>query len=195
MSESATILAAQRRYFNSGATLPLPGRRAALKRLLNAVTAREEEILAALAQDLGKARMEGYLTEVGIVKSELNAMLRHLDRWAKPRRWARSWRISPPAAWSGPSPMAWCWCRAPGTTRSSSVSRRWRGALAAGNCVMIKPGSAAPATAAVIAGLIADAFAPEYVHVLRLGGDSHEEILAEHYDYILFTGSQQQHCP
>ena len=49
MSESATILAAQRRYFNSGATLPLPGRRAALKRLLNAVTAREEEILAALA--------------------------------------------------------------------------------------------------------------------------------------------------
>ena len=62
MSESATILAAQRRYFNSGATLPLPGRRAALKRLLNAVTAREEEILAALAQDLGKARMEGYLT-------------------------------------------------------------------------------------------------------------------------------------
>ena len=86
MSESAVILAAQRRYFNSGATLPPAARRAALRRLLDAVTEREDEILNALSEDLGKARMEGYLTEVGIVKSELRAMLRHLDRWARPRR-------------------------------------------------------------------------------------------------------------
>ena len=191
MSESATILAAQRRYFNSGATLPLPGRRAALKRLLNAVTAREEEILAALAQDLGKARMEGYLTEVGIVKSELNAMLRHLDRWAKPRRVGTPLAHFPSRSMVWPEPYGVVLVQSPWNYPFQLCLAPVAGALVAGNCVMIKPGSAAPATAAVIAGLIADAFAPEYVHVLRLGGDSHEEILAEHYDYILFTGSQR----
>lgn len=191
MSESAVILAAQRRYFNSGATLPPAARRAALRRLLDAVTEREDEILNALSEDLGKARMEGYLTEVGIVKSELRAMLRHLDRWARPRRVGTPLAHFPSRSVVWPEPYGVVLVQSPWNYPFQLCLAPVAGALAAGNCVMIKPGSAAPATAAVIAELIAAAFPPQYVHVLRPGGDSHEEILAEHYDYILFTGSQR----
>ena len=108
MSESARILKLQREFFNSGATLPVEGRKVALHRLLNAVTAREAEILAALQQDLGKAPMEGYLTEVGIVKAELRTALKHLDGWARPPRGAHpadpvagSEQNLPRAVWRG----------------------------------------------------------------------------------------------
>ncbi len=162
-----------------------------MKRLLNAVTAREEEILAALAQDLGKARMEGYLTEVGIVKSELNAMLRHLDRWAKPRRVGTPLAHFPSRSIVWPEPYGVVLVQSPWNYPFQLCLAPVAGALAAGNCVMIKPGSAAPATAAVIAGLIADAFAPEYCPCAAPRRRQPRGDLAEHYDYILFTGSQR----
>ena len=191
MSESARILKLQREFFNSGATLPVEGRKVALHRLLNAVTAREAEILAALQQDLGKAPMEGYLTEVGIVKAELRTALKHLNGWARPRVVPTPLTLLPAVSKIYPEPYGVVLVQSPWNYPFQLCIAPVAGALAAGNCVMIKPSSSSPATAAVIEKLIGDVFEERYVHVLKAGGDSHEEILAEAYDYIIFTGSQR----
>ena len=191
MSESARVLAAQRRYFATGATLPTAFRRAALRRLLNAVTARKEQILDALHSDLGKAPMEGYLTEVGLVKSEIADQLRHLERWSRPRCSLPPLAQFPALGRVLPEPYGAVLILSPWNYPFLLSVSPLAGALAAGNCALLKPATAAPATAAVLQKLIADVFSPAYVHVLSPTGDSHEEILRQQYDYILFTGSQR----
>lgn len=103
------VTARQRAYFRSGATLPLPARRRALEALLRGLADREDALLAALEADLGKPPMEGYMTELGLVREELRFHLKHLARWATSRPGARSAR----------SPTALCSSCPPGTTRSS----------------------------------------------------------------------------
>ena len=78
------VTARQRAYFRSGATLPLPARRRALEALLRGLADREDALLAALEADLGKPPMEGYMTELGLVREELRFHLKHLARWARP---------------------------------------------------------------------------------------------------------------
>ena len=80
------IIAAQRRYFNSGATRNTGFRRRMLARLEEAVRRHEAELLAALKTDLNKTAFEGYETELALVLSELREARRGLDRWARPRR-------------------------------------------------------------------------------------------------------------
>ena len=84
--EMDQILAGQRRYFLSGATLPVDFRVAMLKKLRDAVRAREADIAAALAADLGKSGYEGFMCETGLVLSELSHLIRHTPRYARPRR-------------------------------------------------------------------------------------------------------------
>ena len=103
------VTARQRAYFRSGATLPLPARRRALEALLRGLADREDALLAALEADLGKPPMEGYMTELGLVREELRFHLKHLARWPTSRPGARSAR----------SPTALCSSCPPGTTRSS----------------------------------------------------------------------------
>lgn len=113
------VTARQRAYFRSGATLPLPARRRALESLLQGLTDQEGALLAALEADLGKPSFEGYMTELGLVREELRFHLKHLARWARPRRVPPRWPTSRPGARSARSPTALCSSCPPGTTRSS----------------------------------------------------------------------------
>ena len=80
------ILADQRRYFLSGATLPVEFRVAMLKKLHSAVRAHEADIADALTADLGKSDYEGFMCETGLVLSELSYLIRRTPRLARPRR-------------------------------------------------------------------------------------------------------------
>ena len=83
-SKIREIVAAQRRFFRSGVTLPLRWRIEQLKRLKSAVIAHEREFEEALARDLGRSRVEAYLCDIGPIIVEINEMLRGLRRWARP---------------------------------------------------------------------------------------------------------------
>ena len=85
-TEIQQIVARQRRYFLSGATLPLAARNRALTRLYDAIRLHEKEILDALKADLGKSKMESYMCEIGLVLSEIRYMRKHLPRFAKEKR-------------------------------------------------------------------------------------------------------------
>ena len=80
------ILQKQREFFATGATLDVSFRIAMLKKLRAALDAKEADILAALQQDLGKSDFEGFMCEVGLVRSELTFMLRKTKKLSKEKR-------------------------------------------------------------------------------------------------------------
>lgn len=79
------IVESQRRFFRTGATLPVSFRREMLQRLLGAVNRYEVEIGKALAADLGKSGYESFMCETGLARGEISWMLRHVGRLARER--------------------------------------------------------------------------------------------------------------
>ena len=63
------------------------------------------------------------------------------------------------------------------------------GALAAGNCAIVKPSAYAPATSSVIAKIVGECFAQEHCAVVEGGRAENTGLLALPFDYIFFTGS------
>ena len=59
------IVAIQRKFFRTGATLPIKWRIQQLKKLKAAVIAHATDFEGALAADLGRSRVEAYLCDVG----------------------------------------------------------------------------------------------------------------------------------
>ena len=76
----------QRSSFQALQPSPVDERLDQLEMLKNAILQREDEICAALESDLGKCAGEAYMTEIGLVLSEINYAMKHLKKWARPRR-------------------------------------------------------------------------------------------------------------
>ena len=107
----AAIVSDQRRYFATGATLPVEYRIEALKKLRQLLLDNEAAIAEALHSDLGKSPMEGYMCEAGMVVSEISYLLRHVRRYAKEktvvtRGWVRPCTSSRPGPSAVPAPTA-----------------------------------------------------------------------------------------
>lgn len=185
----ADIFVAQQNYFRSGNTRDYDFRIASLKSLEAAIRKREDDILAALATDFSKPVFESYISELDLVYQEISHVCRHLKRWMSPRRVrtpllhfrARSHIHREPVGvvliispWNYPFQLA----------VSPLVS-----ALAAGNCVMLKPSEISTYTSELLARIIAQCFAPEHVQVINGGVAVAEELLDLSFDHILFTGS------
>ena len=184
------IVERQRRFFRTGATLPVSFRLAMLKKLRDAVDRYEEEIGAALAADLGKSGYESFMCETGLVQGEISWMLRHTGRLAKEHTVptplaqfaARSFRKFSPygnvlimSPWNYPllltlDPLA--------------------DAIAAGNTAVVKPSAYAAASGALLAKMIGECFPPEYVAVVTGGREENAALLEEKFDFVFFTGSQ-----
>ena len=188
--EMDQILAGQRRYFLSGATLPVDFRVAMLKKLRDAVRAREADIAAALAADLGKSDYEGFMCETGLVLSELSHLIRHTPRYARPRR------VAPPLAqfasrsYQLPVPYGNVLIMSPWNYPLLLTLDPLADAIAAGNTAIVKPSAYSPATSEVIQKLIAECFPPEYVAVVTGGRAENAALLEKKYDLLFFTGSQ-----
>ena len=185
----SSLLSAQRGYFRSGNTLPLPARKQALHALLRQVTLQEGALLAALREDLGKARFEGYMTEVGLVKDELRFHLKHLDRWAGERRVPTPLAQFPGRSRVRPEPYGVALIMAPWNYPVQLSLEPLVGALSAGNCAVLKPSAYAPASSRALAELIAKALPPELAAVVEGGREENEALLEQRFDYIFFTGS------
>lgn len=184
-----SLLSHQRAYFHSGVTLPVANRKKYLNALLREVTMQEGALLAALRQDLGKAAFEGYMTEVGLVRDELRFQLRHLDQWARDVRCPAPLSQFPSRCWTHAEPYGVVLIMAPWNYPVQLCLIPLIGALAAGNCAVVKPSAYAPATSRAIARLISAALPPELVSVVEGGREENQALLDEPFDYIFFTGS------
>ena len=183
-----SIVSAQRAYFAQGETLDVAFRKAALRKLRDAILARESDINAALYKDLNKSASESYMCEVGMTLAELNYVLAHVDRWAK-----KHYVLSPLAQFHARSftvhnPYGVVLIMSPWNYPFMLTMEPLIGALAAGNCCVVKPSAYAPATSAIIRDLIAECFPAEYVTVVEGGRRENQALLDQRFDYIFFTG-------
>src|SRR5919106_451572 len=88
-SQIPNVVASLRGSFDAGRTRPIEWRREQLHRLKAMLEEREGDLLDALAADLGKPRLEGWATDIGIVITDIEHTVRHLARWMKSDRvWA-----------------------------------------------------------------------------------------------------------
>ena len=182
------LVRAQRTYFQTGATLPVQTRQAALDKLRRALLAWEGRLEAALAADLNKSPAESYLCEVGLTLSELGYVRRRLARWARPRGRLPSLAQLPGRSFTLAEPRGVVLILSPWNYPLLLSLEPLVGALAAGNCCILKPSEHAPATSAALRELLAQCFPPELVSVAEGGPEVSRALLAEKFDYIFFTG-------
>ena len=187
--EIQELAAQQRIYFNTGATRTAAFRRQALERLRAALLEREEELNAALLADLNKAPAESYFTETGMVLEELRFQLKHFEKWARPRRVITPLAQFPSRGELLPEPYGCVLIMAPWNYPVQLCLTPLAGAIAAGNCAVVKPSAYAPASSAAIARLLGEIFPPEFVAVVEGGRGENRALLEQKFDYIFFTGS------
>lgn len=178
-----------RAHFQSGATLPVEHRRQALVQLKAYLKANEERILAALNADLGKAPFEGYATELGIVYDEINTCLKHLNRWAKPRRAPTPIVHFHATSKVYPSPLGVVLVFSPWNYPLQLALVPMVDAIAAGNCVALKPSRTSKATGELLTDMLASVFPPEFVCAFPGSGAMNDWLLEVKWDHIFFTGS------
>ena len=181
----------QQEYFAAGKTYELEQRIQALNRLEQGILNCEQELYAALKKDLGKSRAESYMCEVGLTLSELRFVKRHV------RKWSREKRVPTPLAqfhaksFTVQEPYGVVLIMSPWNYPVLLTLEPLIGALAAGNCCVLKPSAYSPATSAVMKKMIADAFPEEYVTVVEGGREENQNLLSQKFDYIFFTGGVQ----
>lgn len=189
MKALSEILEAQRAYFRTGATLPASFRREQLDRLGAIIEAKEREILAALQKDLGKGEFEGYASEIGFVYDEIRFNRKHLRRWMRPQRVPTPIVHFPASSTIHYRPHGVSAILAPWNYPFQLALAPVVAAIAAGNCVILKPSEVAEATAEVVAQVIRDTFQEEHIAVVTGGPEVAKELTQLPVDHIFFTGS------
>ena len=188
--EINAIVAAQRKYFQTGATLPVSFRIDALRRLYDAVSGSEKEIHDALRKDLGKSGFESYMCETGLVLEEISYMLKHVRRFAGEKRVRTPLSQFHSRSYKKPSPYGVTLIMSPWNYPFMLTLSPLVDALAAGNTAVVKPSAYSPCTSEVIRQILTKCFEPQYVSVVTGGRAENTCLLHEHFDYIFFTGSQ-----
>ena len=183
------IIESQRAYFHSGATLDICFRLGMLKRLQAALTKWEKPLTDALWTDLHKSYQEAYLTELSIVKGEIKNHLRHLCRWAKPKRRPTPIKMFPSRSHIVSEPLGNTLIMAPWNYPVQLLLNPLVGAISAGCTAVLKPSPYVPNVSNVLADMIADTFEPHYVALVQGNRDVNQALLAHRFDLIFFTGS------
>jgi aldehyde dehydrogenase (NAD+) len=188
--EIDALIQTQRAYFESGATLPLSARADALKKLQAAIDVHESELLEALYEDLGKSSSESYMSEIGLVKSEITYMLSHLRTFAAEKRVHTPVSQSVARSYVKPSPRGCVLIMSTWNYPFQLTVEPLVDALAAGNTAVVKPSDYSPKTSEVMQRMLTECFPQELVAVVMGGRDANTCVMKGKFDYIFFTGSQ-----
>lgn len=178
----------ERAFFRTGKTLPYACRRDALARLRLSILAHEEDINAALHADLNKSPAEGYMCEIGMTLSELSHIQKHLSHWMKKRRAPTPLAQFHAKSFTVANPYGVVLIMSPWNYPFMLTMDPLIGAIAAGNCCVVKPSAYSPAVSAAIRTIVSECFPPEYVTVVEGGRAENNALLDQVFDYIFFTG-------
>lgn len=152
----------------------------------------QDEIVAALLEDLHKPEVETLLTEIQPVLDELHLCQKHLEQWMRPQPMPGSTGVLGPAqSFIHFEPKGVCLIIASWNCPFQLAFLPLVGALAAGNCVVLQPSELAPATSHLIATMLKSQFAEEHVRVIEGGSELSEKLLSLPFDHIFFAGSSQ----
>jgi aldehyde dehydrogenase (NAD+) len=185
-SSLQALVQQQRNFFSTGQTKPIAFRTQQLQNLQQAITKYQSAIVEAAKQDLGRPEYEAYF-EIATV-AEIKQALKSLKQWIKPQRVASPIDQFPSTAWIQPDPLGVVLIIGPWNYPFQLIISPLVGAIAAGNCAILKPSEHAPHTAKVVADMIQSAFDPQYIAVAQGDAEVSQQLLAEKFDHIFFTG-------
>jgi aldehyde dehydrogenase (NAD+) len=183
------VVARLRASFDSGRTRPLEYRQEQLAGLARFLNERESEIESAIHQDLGRPSIEIYASETALVASELALTRKKLRSWAKPQRVPTSLVGQPGTSRIYHDPLGVVLIIGPWNYPLQLVLAPLVGAIAAGNCAIVKPSEVAPTISTLLATRLPEYVDSECVRVIQGGVDETTELLSQRFDHIFYTGN------
>lgn len=183
------ILEKQRHFFKSQQTKDVNFRIQKLKDLKQEIVSREQDIYDALKKDFNKSAFEAFMSEYGLVISELNLVLKHLKSWSKPKRVKPSILTFPSTDYIYKEPYGAVLVIAPWNYPFLLAIEPLIMAIAAGNTVVLKPSELTTHTSRLVTKIVESVFKQEYVASIEGGVSVATELLEQRWDYIFFTGS------
>jgi aldehyde dehydrogenase (NAD+) len=185
------MLKQQKAFFDSHMTKDVGFRITQLEKLYSIIRSSDDLILKALYEDMKKPRLEAYAGEIALVLNEIRYALKKLSSWVKPRMKMTARPLLPSLCYTVPEPLGSVLILSPWNYPFQLALAPLVGAMAAGNCSVVKPSELAPASSEMIKGLFQDHFDPRYISIVTGGVESAQELLRQRFDYIFFTGSTQ----
>ncbi|MBD0368535.1 MAG: aldehyde dehydrogenase family protein, partial [Flavisolibacter sp.] len=187
------LLEQMQQYFASGATQGYAFRRQQLEKLKEALYNHEHDLYEALYSDLKKNKEESWITEIGFAVTEINYALKKLRRWMKPQKVKTNLLNQPSKSYVLHEPLGVVLIIGPWNYPVQLSLVPLIGAIAAGNCVMLKPSEHAPATAALLQKMIDQFFDKQYITVVQGEGATVVPQMLEQFrfDHVFYTGNTQ----
>lgn len=179
----------QKEFFTSRKTIDVNYRIESLKKLKATLEVLEQEIYAALKEDLGKSEFESFVTEYQVVTSEVNTYIKKTRRWSRPKSVRPSILNFPSTAKRYPEPYGNVLIIAPWNYPFQLALGPLVGAVAAGNTVVLKPSEFSTTTSQLLQKIIDKSFDPGHVSVVLGDGEVSQKLTSLKWDYLFFTGS------
>ncbi len=190
MSTILSNLHLMRQFFDTGNTLSYDFRKRSLLQLKEALLKYEEDLNAALYYDLHKSKEEVWLTETGMVISEIDYFLKHLKSWMKPQKVGTNLINIPGKSYIMPEPLGVTLIIAPWNYPCQLLLMPLVGAIAAGNCAVLKPSEYAKNTEAVLTKIITETYNTAYVYCVTGDGATIIPHMMNQFafNHVFFTG-------
>lgn len=182
------LIQSQRLFFTEHIAREIPFRLCALDRLQEGIRKYEPELTEALRNDLGKSAFESYASEIGLILREIKSAKKHLAGWSKEKKCPTPLFMAGSKSFVHPEPYGVVLIIAPWNYPVQLTLSPLIGAIAAGNCAIVKPSPDAPCTSDVLTRLIDECFESEYIAVTATDAHTTEMLLQERFDYIFYTG-------
>ncbi|MEH7107840.1 aldehyde dehydrogenase [Bacillus sp. JJ1764] len=183
------ILQEHHQYFHSQETKNIDFRLQQLERLKKGIIQYESKINEALRKDLGKHPFESYASEVGFVLNSITHTMKRLKKWAKPKKVKTPVALFPSKSMIRYEPYGTVLIIGPFNYPFQLLIEPLIGAIAAGNCVVLKPSEVVPNVSAVITEMVDTIFDRAYIRSIQGGVETTTSLIHASFDYIFFTGS------
>lgn len=181
----------KKEFFLEASTRSYKFRISQLTKLKNTIKENEENIINALTLDLGKPLFESYTAEIGVVYQEINHAIKSLRKWMRPRKVSTPIYLQPASSYIYPEPKGVVLIISPWNYPFQLAISPLIGAIAAGNCIVLKPSNQSKETEKILEKIITKAFSDNYISVITGPGSTTVKPLIQSYrfDHIFFTGS------
>lgn len=184
-----SILAEHKEFFETGETKNIDFRITQLKRLKVVIQNNEELLMEALKKDLNKSQFESYAAEVGYLYDSIRYFTRNLNKWVKVKKVKTPLIHFGSKSYIYPEPYGTVLVIGPFNYPFQLLMEPLVGAIAAGNCVVLKPSEFTPNVSKLIAKLFKENFDEKFIRVIEGGIDTTSALINAPFDYIFFTGS------
>lgn len=182
---------AQKQFFETGRTRDLAFRICQLQLLADAMRKNETVLEEALKKDLGKSAFESYATEIGFVLADIRYTIQNLQKWSAPKRVRTPLYLFPGKSKIQKEPYGSVLILGPYNYPVQLLAEPLVGAIAAGNCAVLKPSELTPHVSEAMYQIVHSTFKEEYIACVEGGVEVNQELLSQKFDYIFFTGSER----